>query len=663
MSLLSYLEVAIPCPLRCSFDYAYEGAQIVTPGTRVSVPFGLRQHVIGIVVQQKFHTTVETSRLKPIDQLLDDTPTLPAAIVTLCLWASSYYHHPIGEVFATALPKLLRSTKPNYLHANIPQKKGQADKPAHPLSHEQQQALNRIHIQSFHTYVLYGVTGSGKTEVYFHLIDKILAMNRQVLVLVPEISLTPQTLARFSARFAESITSLHSGLTDKQRLVAWQAAKNGQARIVIGTRSAVFTPFQHLGLIVVDEEHDLSFKQQEGFRYHARDVAIMRAKQSNIPIVLGSATPALESYYNCLIDKATLLSLKQRAGGATIPPMHCIDLNQYKAYQGLSDPAKQAIHEHLHNHNQVLIFINRRGYAPVLFCQSCHWQASCMRCERPMVWHKKRVQLLCHHCGKQHPSPARCPQCDSPSLLPLGEGTQRLQEYLNECFPQYPIIRIDKDSTQQKNALHEQLEIVHQEKPCLLIGTQILAKGHHFPHVTLVIILDSDGALMSTDFRSPERMAQLITQVAGRAGRAQKPGQVLLQSHYPQHPLLVNLMTQPYEVLLDQLLTDRKPLQLPPFSYLALWRTEAKQASRAFEAMAIIKAALKKIANSSITIYDPVPAPLQKKAGFFRVQLLVQAKQRAALQHTLADCLTALTANAQLHAVRWSVDIDPMDMT
>lgn len=661
MKTACYLEIAIPCPLRRNFDYYYKGEEPLLPGTRVSVPFGARR-VVGIVIQQKSSTSIEASRIKPIYEVLDVKPTLSADIVALCLWASDYYQYPIGEVFATALPKLLRKPKPDHLYADIPAKKGEASTFAHTLNSEQQAALDSIQTQSFHTYLLHGITGSGKTEVYFHLIDKVLAMKRQVLVLVPEISLTPQTLARFSARFAEPIASLHSGLTDKQRLVAWQAAKHGQARIVIGTRSAVFTPFTYLGLIIVDEEHDPSFKQHEGFRYHARDLAIMRAKCHQIPIVLGSATPALESYYNCVVQKSTRLSLTQRAGGASLPNIRCIDLNQYKPQEGLSEPAKQAITEQLSAQNQVLIFINRRGYAPVLFCQSCRWQASCERCERAMVWHKKRALLMCHHCGKQSPSPERCPECDSPSLTPIGEGTQRLDEYLAECFPQYAIIRVDKDSTQQKNAMNEHIETIHQEKPCLLIGTQMLAKGHHFPHVTLVVILDMDGALMSTDFRSPERMVQLITQVAGRAGRAQKHGQVLLQSYYPQHPLLVSLMKQTYETLLDQLLVDRKPLQLPPFSYLALWRAEAKQASRAFEAMAVIKKILEKTAKGSITVYDPIPAPMQKKAGFFRVQLLVQASQRPVLQQVLRHCLPQISDNAQLQAVRWSVDVDPMDM-
>lgn len=734
---IQYIEIALNCPLRQSFDYSYIPTTDKTnlePGIRVTVPFGKRKQMIGIVLNSKHHTDFDAKKTKAIVEVLDQTPVIQADIFKLCVWASQYYQHPIGEVFAAALPKSLRlghglevtgrnyyqltkqakqadlsllnktpaqknaieklftqsqrlflkaelaelkittKTLDNLISAGyisfnkkleLPSTNTQQQRKKLALNSEQTTAVNSVNLNHFQSYLLDGITGSGKTEVYFYIIDQALEQNKQCLVLIPEISLTPQTISRFQARFSVPIAALHSGLSDKERLNAWLFAKNNQAKIIIGTRSAIFTPFENLGLIIIDEEHDGSFKQQEGFRYHARDLAILRAKNNNIPIVLGSATASIESYYNANHNnKYKLLNLTQRAGNARPPEFKLIDLNTHRAERCFSEPAIKQIKAKLANKEQVLIFINRRGYSPVLFCQSCGWQAHCPRCDCNLVWHKQRCQLACHHCGKQISAPARCPECASISLAPLGQGTQRLAEYLENLFPDYPLVRIDRDSVKNRKQLEHQLDLIHQNKASILIGTQMLAKGHHFPNVTLVIILDIDQGLINPDFRAIEKTAQLIMQVAGRAGRAEKPGTVLLQTSQPKHYLFNTLIKNSYQDFLLKLLAERKSCLLPPYGYLALFRAEAKCASKAFEAMRDIKILLEQQNqyHNEITIYDTVPAPMQRKAGFFRVQLLIQAKNRLLLQQLLKHSLPLLTKQKALTNIRWSVDIDPIDV-
>ena len=729
-----YIEVALNCPLRQVFDYTLPAAPCaIKPGTRVSVPFGKRTKVIGIVLNTKNSTTLDPQKVKPVEEILDQKPIIYGDIFALCTWASQYYQHPIGEVLATALPKLLRaghsleitgknyyqltkeakqlnlhllsrkpaqakaielllsqenslfskpelkafnitsSTLNNLVNAGYIRFNKKLDLPSIDssstaqkklsLNSEQQLAANTVALNFFQSYLLDGITGSGKTEVYFQIIDRVIENNRQCLVLIPEISLTPQTISRFQKRFHVPIAALHSGLSDKERLNAWLFAKNNYAKIIIGTRSAIFTPFENLGLIIVDEEHDSSFKQQEGFRYHARDLAILRAKNNNIPVVLGSATVSIESYHNSQnSNKYKLIHLTQRAGNAKPPTFKLIDLNEHRTENCLSQIAIKQIEKHLTKQEQVLIFINRRGYSPILFCQSCRWQARCPRCDCNLVWHKQRNQLACHHCGKQISTPPHCPECSSTSLAPLGQGTQRLAEYLETLFPLYPLIRIDRDSVKNKNQLEQQLAIIHQNKPCLLIGTQMLAKGHHFPNVTLVVILDIDQGLIHPDFRALEKTAQLIMQVAGRAGRAEKAGTVLLQTLQPQHYLFKTLITQHYQSFLALLSSERETCLLPPFGYLALFRAEAKNPSDAFNAIKQIKDILEQQANQYTTVYDAIPASMQRKAGFFRVQLLTQSPARLALQKLLADCLPLLGKLPALKNIRWSVDVDPVDV-
>lgn len=654
-----YAEVAIACPLRTTFDYAISEDMALEPGIRVKVPFG-RRTVTGMVVSIRNHTTL-TCEIKSILEKLDKTPLLSTDLLQLCTWASQYYQHPIGEVLMGMLPTRLRQGKTLNIRDGRPTGSPYAIHP-HSLHQEQQIALEKItqDLNAFNVFLLHGVTGSGKTEVYFHVIDKALKKNQQVLFLIPEISLSPQTLQRFQQRFSTIIFAMHSGLTDKERLTAWAYAQSGDAKIIIGTRSSIFTPFKNLGLIVIDEEHDASFKQHEGFRYSARDLAIKRAHMLNIPIILGSATPSTESYQNAITKKYHLLELTERAGNAIIPTFQLITMSPKTLENGLAPETIKIIQSHLEKQEQVLVFINRRGYAPAWFCQSCHWQADCTRCDSHMVLHKKLKRLMCHHCGHQTSMPTTCPKCQSPSLLALGEGTQRIAETLETLFPKTPLFRIDRDNVKNKNQLEEQLQNIHQHESAILIGTQMLAKGHHFPNVTLAVILGVDNGLMSNDFHALERAAQLILQVAGRAGRENKSGTVLLQTLQPEHPQLQLITQQPYGTFLKALLKERQQFHLPPFTFMALFRAEAKNIQKATECLRAIQDLLRAgIKHNPYTVYDPIPAPMQRKAGFYHMQLLIQAHNRQTLQKALSNILPRLANNKALQGARWSVDVDP----
>jgi len=513
----------------------------------------------------------------------------------------------------------------------------------------------------FSAWLLHGITGSGKTEVYLQVMETVLAAGRQVLVLVPEIGLTPQTVARFQARFRCPLAVLHSGLTDRERLQAWRMAHAGGAGIVIGTRSAVFTPLARPGLIIIDEEHDLSFKQQEGFRYHGRDVAVRRAQLEGIPVLLGSATPALETLANVQAGRYRRLALTQRAGSASPPVVRCLDIRAQPLSEGLSAPARARMAETLARGEQVLVFINRRGYAPVLLCHDCGWQADCARCDARPTLHRDPVRLHCHHCGSERPPPRACPDCASTDLRPLGVGTERLEEALAQLFPGTPVYRIDRDSTRRKGSLQALIGQIHAGGPALLVGTQMLAKGHHFPNVTLVVIPDCDSGLFSADFRGSERLAQLLVQVAGRAGRAERAGEVLLQTHQPDHPLLRTLLEQGYLACARELLGERRLLGLPPSGYLALLRAEATRPE--LPAAFLQQAAMTVIQGGfPVQAWGPVPAPLARKAGMSRAHLLLKSDDRRAL-HGLLDVLVPwLDQLPEARQVRWSVDVDPQEL-
>lgn len=536
-----------------------------------------------------------------------------------------------------------------------------------PLNAEQRAACEAVRagFGAFHSYLLAGVTGSGKTEVYLQLIHQVLEAGKQALVLIPEINLGPQTLSRFERRFNARIALLHSALTDRERLDAWLAARDGEADIVIGTRSALFTPLKNPGLIIIDEEHDASYKQQEGLRYHARDLALVRARLEKVPILLGSATPSLESLHNAASGRYGLLRLTQRAGGAQAPKFQRLDVKSLPLDAGLSMPLQRAIGEPLGAGQQVLVYLNRRGFAPTLLCHDCGWISQCPRCDARMTLHQGSGELRCHHCDHRERPPRQCPKCNQLDLRPVGAGTERAEERLRILFPDYPVLRIDRDSTSRKHAMRDLFATINKGEPCILVGTQMLAKGHHFPRVTLVAILDADGGLFSADFRASERMAQQIVQVAGRAGRAEEPGRVLIQTHLADHPLLVQLTEQGYFAFADQALAERRAAGLPPFCHLALLRAEAHKPGQAegfLEEACAEAERLQAQLGSEVELLGPVPAPMERRAGRFRAQLLLMSSARVPLHRLLSCWLPILETMPGGRQVRWSLDVDPIDL-
>ncbi|WP_243647350.1 primosomal protein N' [Aestuariirhabdus litorea] len=535
-----------------------------------------------------------------------------------------------------------------------------------PLNADQQGALDRIEcdLDRFHCHLLQGVTGSGKTEVYLRCIEQVLLQGKQALVLVPEIGLTPQTLQRFRQRFNVPTAAMHSGLNDRERLKAWLDARSGRAGILIGTRSSLFTPLLRPGIIIVDEEHDASYKQQEGLRYNARDLAIYRAKLENIPIVLGSATPSLESLHNALQQRYSQLLLPQRAA-ASHPHYELIDLRGQPLVAGMTPALQGQVEQHLAQGNQVLLFLNRRGYAPTLLCHQCGWVAECRLCDSRMTLHRSPPHLHCHHCDSQAPVPFRCPQCQSEELYPVGQGTERSEEELQQRFPKRSILRIDRDSTRRKDAMGKLLKQIQRGEPAILLGTQMLAKGHHFPAVTLVAILDIDGGLFSTDFRGLERMGQLLLQVAGRAGRADRQGSVAIQTHNPEHPALLQLIHQGYEPFARTLLQERQLLGLPPFQYLVLLRGEAPAMALSQQLLADTRQAGEaqvQTAGLKVSLLGPIAAPMERRQGRYRSQLLLQSHSRRDLHQLLQVLVPVMEAHPLGRKVRWSVDVDPQEM-
>ncbi|MDE1264112.1 primosomal protein N' [Vibrio aestuarianus] len=538
------------------------------------------------------------------------------------------------------------------------------DKPK--LNHEQVIAIASIssHTQ-FACYLLEGVTGSGKTEVYLNLIKPVLEKGRQALVLVPEIGLTPQTINRFRKRFNVPVEVVHSGLNDTERLNAWLAARDKIAGIVIGTRSALLTPFADLGIIIVDEEHDASYKQQDSLRYHARDVAVMRAHLEQIPIVLGSATPALETLHNALTGKYHHLTLTQRAGVAVPTKNKVLDVKGLFLESGLSAPLIAEMRKHLSAGNQVMLFLNRRGFSPALMCHECGWIAECKRCDAYYTFHQYSSEMRCHHCGSQRPVVHQCQGCGSTQLVTVGVGTEQLEAQLAQIFPDYKTIRIDRDSTRRKGSLENALASIRNGEYKILIGTQMLAKGHHFPDVTLVALLDVDGSLYSSDFRASERLAQLFTQVAGRAGRASKPGEVILQTHHPEHSLLQALLNKDYHHFAQTALEERKIAMLPPYTYLTLFKAEGNQAQMVEEFLRQVRHTLEAhpLFDESCLVLGPTPAPLAKRAGKFRWQLLLQTQTRSLMQKLLMSAKPAITMLPLSKKIRWSLDIEPQDLS
>ena len=532
------------------------------------------------------------------------------------------------------------------------------------LNAEQQSAVDELttHLGSYHPALLEGVTGSGKTEVYLQIIEQVLARGEQALVLVPEIGLTPQLLERFRQRFACPIAVLHSNLSDQERLCAWLKSGEGEAAIIIGTRSAVFTPLARPGIIIIDEEHDASFKQQEGFRYSARDLGIKRARDEGIPILLGTATPSLESLHNALSGRYAHLPLKQRAGAAVPPSMALLDIRSQSMESGLSAQLLEAMKQTLAKNEQVLLFLKRRGFSPVLMCHDCGWVSHCKRCDANLTYYRQHNRLRCNHCGSEQRVEPACPACGSVDLRDIGHGTEKIEQSLMALFPDETVVRIDRDNTRRKGSLEALLAQAQSGEARILLGTQMLAKGHHFASVTLVGILDSDQGLFSADFRSAERMAQLIIQVAGRAGRAEKPGRVLIQTHHPDHPLLISLIRKGYQGYAVAALEERQLAEMPPYSHLALIRAESLDANLPFSFLQEVLALCLSLNLPEVQAWGPVPAPMERRAGRYRAQLLLQSSQRTPLHRLLQQLAPQLEGMNSARKVRWSLDVDPSEM-
>lgn len=581
--------------------------------------------------------------------------------------ASTLTRHGITNPILKSLEKkglITQSTQPrwpSYQHER--RKQSLLAEPALPLITEQTDALKHINAATdFQCFLLDGVTGSGKTEVYLQAIEKVLSEGRQALVLVPEINLTPQTLERFKRRFNAPIATYHSQLSDAEKFDTWLQASCGYARIIIGTRSAILMPLQAPGLIIVDEEHDASFKQQEGFRYHARDTAVYRARLENIPIILGTATPSLESLQNALAQRYQHLKLLQRPTGHPPPQLQCIDIRGQVLDCGLSQPIIQAIRETIDSGHQALVFLNRRGFAPVMICHHCGQCLDCNHCSAHLTWHKQKNQLKCHHCLHEQPLPKACQLCGSGELKVLGQGTERIESKLQEMFPKTPVIRVDRDTTQRKSAMEKLRQQINQGDPVILVGTQMLSKGHHFPKVTLSAILDGDTGLLSVDFRGTERLAQLITQVAGRSGRGQTAGRVLIQTLQPEHPALQQLQQGGYGGFARAALAERAEALMPPFGFLALVRAESQDPAIALDFLRALKNTISQNTKNAFAL-GPVPAPLNRRAGYHRHQLLIQADSRRNLHHTIQGIRKATQSELQpSNKVRWSIDVDPMDL-
>ncbi|MCL5980884.1 MAG: primosomal protein N' [Gammaproteobacteria bacterium] len=710
----SCLQVAVFAPLRRIFSYACPASGPLPAGVRVRVPFASGNRIAMVLGMGPCPPGVE---VKDIQAVLDSTPILDPALQRLIAFGAAYYQHAIGDVWATALPAALRKGQPlpdiaaSYhlsaagcaalqrvrgkrqralldalqtdgmlapatLEAGLRPalreavRRGWAQAVAAPIPalrcsnspfhlHQEQQAAVAVlrAAEGFSPILLQGVTGSGKTEVYLETLRPRLEAGGQALVLVPEISLTPQLLDRFSQRFGkEQVAALHSGQSDGERLRTWAAAREGRLRVIIGTRSAVFVPLPRLAMIVVDEEHDPSFKQQTGWHYSARDLAIQRARLEGCPIVLGSATPSLESLHNVDLGRYRTIHLRQRAGGAQAPAIALLPLRRQGLQGGLSGPLLGACAATLAAGNQVLLFLNRRGYAPALLCHDCGHVFHCPRCAAALIWHRRDARLRCHHCGHEERLPRNCPQCGSAALIGAGQGTEQLEDVLRERFPDTPIWRVDRDALRGREALENVVREVRRDEPAILVGTQILAKGHHFPAVTLVGIVNTDQGLFSADFRAPERLLQTVLQVAGRAGRAERPGRVLLQTHHPEHPLLQALLQGDYSAPAAALLAERVAAGLPPATALAVLRAEAHQRSR----VETFLQGAAGLAPAGLEVSGPLPSLLERRAGFERAELWAQAGTRAVLQRLLSAWLQALEALPQARQVRWQIDVDPL---
>ena len=722
------IDVFLPVPIQGSFSYMVPDnidKSKLKPGSRVLVSFRNRK-MIGIIQRHANSNGNDKIKYKYIKELLDETPILNKNILSLAEWASTYYHHPIGDVISYFMTPLLRrgeeasfpkidswsitekgefialdslnsspkqkeamkffkeldnlnritskaygisSSTLNTLEAkffiskerreNIPSLSDiELKEKVMVFNEDQNMAVKKVNEGSSNqAYLIDGVTGSGKTEVYMEAISKVISEGKQALVLIPEIGLTPQTEQRFLQRFGSGVMSMHSGKNDRERLNAWLSASRGLVNIIIGTRSSVFTPFKDLGIIVVDEEHDLSYKQADRFRYSARDIAIFRANSLNIPVILASATPSLESLKNVIDKKYSLIELKNRVAGAHLPKYKAIDLRGKELNNGFSEELLDQMLLELNHENQVLVFINRRGYAPAMICEFCGLVILCPNCDSSMTIHSQPLRMQCHHCEATSKIPKNCSSCNNSSFNHFGEGTQKVEEFLKNKFPTFPIKRIDGDTTRNKDSMEGYLSDIKTGKPMVLVGTQILAKGHHLPGVTLVGILDADSGLFSADFRGSERVAQLITQVAGRAGREEKEGKVFLQTYCPEHPQIEELISGTYKNFSDRILEERSQSKTPPFSYQARFQAESSKGILAQDFLLQLKKIIK---IKELRIVGPIPSILEKKAGVYRWELNIYADTRRPLHVKLREAVKHLNEQKNTSKVRWSLDVDPI---
>jgi len=669
------VQVVVDAPLPAALEYALpagaDGAGLI--GRCCVVPLG-RRRVSGLIVGTAAQGSVNAARLRGVERVVDELAPLGAHWLQLTRFAAEYYQHAWGEVAVPALPPALRAPPGPRFGAVLQRMRaatltqGAAPLPAPVLNDEQQAAVAAIDAaEGFVPHLLHGVTGSGKTEVYLEAAARRMARDAraQVLLLVPEINLTPQLESRLRARFPQlPVAVLHSGLAAGERSAQWLAAHEGRARLVLGTRLAVFASLPHLALVVVDEEHDASFKASDGPRCSARDLAVKRAQLAGVPVVLGSATPAIETWAHAQRGKYRLLTLGHRAGGgrAADVQVRMVDTRSDKPEQGLTASVRSALVNTLAAGGQSLVFINRRGYAPVLACESCGWLSQCSRCSTYAAFHKGDGSLRCHHCGWQVRVPSACPTCGNVDLRAVGQGTQRIEETLGTLLPGARIARLDRDSTRRKDAARDALEAMHAGAVDVLVGTQMIAKGHDFQRVSLVVVLNADAQLVAADFRAPERLFATLLQVAGRAGRAGHASRVLVQTRYPAHPLLQALARADYAGFAHQQLAERQAARLPPFVHQALLTAEARAMA---PALALLSAAQEAgAAGRGVRLYDAVPMPLERLAGLHRAQLLVEAPRRADLQAFLSDWLpaVAMLARARRPQVRWQIEVDPQQI-
>lgn len=681
-------RVALDVPLAGPFDYLAPHDDPLTAddvGRRVVVPFG-RRRVAGVVLAVDVASDWPLEQLKAIESIDRRAPPVPAQVLALAAFAADYYRANLGEVLLPALPPALRSTRqwrtPRAAAGMVgaggvdavpaPTGPAAARSPHPELTPEQANALATLAPQlgaGFCTTLLHGVTGSGKTEVYLRLLEAVLAGGGQALILVPEINLVPQMMARVRERFpAVGVVAQHSALADGERLAAWLAAQSGAARVVVGTRLAVFAPLPDLALVVIDEEHDASYKQQDGPRIHARDLALWRAQQRAVPVLLGSATPSLETWARAEAGAIGRVTLRQRARAAALPRLELVDLRRAMAAPGISLRLLDALKARLARGEQSLLFINRRGYSPTLRC-NCGWSAECRRCSAHLVLHRQPRALRCHHCGAEHVTPKACPDCGNLDLQPVGQATQRIETLLADLLPGARIARVDRDSVRRREDWPQLLADIEARRIDVLVGTQMLSKGHDFPGITLVGVVDADGALYASDFRAPERLFAQLLQVAGRAGRGDASGEVLVQTRLPEHPLFESLLRGDFEGFAAEQLAERRAAGLPPFAHLAMVRAEAaadEPCERFLEAVAhtvrdIAAAGRQRAQRGVVQAFDPVPATLQRVAGQHRWQLMLQSAQRPALRAVLASLVPCLPGIAG-RSVRWVVDVDPQQI-